>query len=504
MKRNDSLDRIKNTSQWDILVIGGGASGLGTALDAASRGYSTLLLERGDFAQETSSRSTKLIHGGVRYLKEGRLWFVHESLQERAFLLQNAPHLVHKLPFILPAYNEFERLFYYGGLKLYDALAGKLSIGKTELLSKNDTLKRIPTLQNDKLCGSVCYYDAQFDDSRLAINLAQTIVEQDGCVINYMEVIRLLKENDQVNGVIAKDLETQIEYEIHAKVVINATGAFVDSIRRLDDKNIPESVVPSQGAHIVLDRSFLPSDTAVIIPYLSNNQVLFAIPWHNRVLVGTTDTLISKVPSQPKPLAEEIDYLLTQVGKYLIKKPVEADILSSFAGIRPLIKPKGLWKSTSNLSRGHLIMISNSKLISVTGGKWTTYRKIGESTTDTAAHIANLPLQASRTKNLRIHGWNETRSQTEWQFYGSDESLVEQLPFSKEKLHPDLPCRPVDVIWAVRHEMARKVIDVIARRNRSQFLNSAATLEIAPKVAELMSQELGTSFSNNLTKSNGS
>jgi glycerol-3-phosphate dehydrogenase len=497
MNRKQMIDRLKDSSnQWDFIVIGGGASGLGTALDAASRGYRTLLLEQGDFAQGTSSRSTKLLHGGVRYLRQGRLSLVREALHERAILLQNAPHLVRCQPFIMPTSNWFSRLYYQAGIKLYDALSGKLSFGKSSVLSMPKLVQHIPILNLDKVKGGIRYFDGQFDDARLAINLAQTLVEQGGVAINYMRVQGLVKTQGKVAGVIAQDIESGTEYEILSNVVVNATGVFIDSIRQMDDKSVSASVVPSQGAHIVLNRSFFPSEDALIIPQTEDDRVLFIIPWYNRVLVGTTDTPLEKITIEPKPKKQEIEYLLENVGRYLTTHPTKEDILSTFAGIRPLVKPKNGWKSTAALSRDYVLMISDSQLISLTGGKWTTYRKMGEETVNAALRTIKLPYRPSKTKELPIHGYVKNQNgPSEWQYYGSDLRQVEQLgenhPELKEKLHPDLPCRGIDVVWAVRQEMAQTVEDVLSRRSRSLLLDAQASLNIAPKVAALMARELG-------------
>lgn len=499
MKRGAMIEKLKfSTKQWDVIVIGGGATGLGAALDAVSRGYSTILVEQADFAQATSSRSTKLVHGGVRYLRQGKIGFVREALQERSLLLQNAPHLVHPLPFLLPTKSWFAKYYYFTGIKLYDLLAGSLSFGASTALSRSEMLQRLPTIESSFVTGGVCYYDGQFDDARLAINLAQTINEHGGVPLNYMQVCKLIQVNNKVTGVFVRDIQTNHEYEIQGKVIVNATGVFVDSIRKMDASDVEASIIPSQGSHIVIDRSFFPGDAAMIIPETDDGRVLFTIPWHHRVLVGTTDIASTKISMEPKPQEAEIEYLLEYTGKYLTKRPKHSDILSTFAGLRPLVKPKGSFKatSTSSLSRDHTIMVSSTQLISVTGGKWTTYRKLGEDTISTAARIANLPDRPSGTKHMPIHGWCEpSKSPSEWNFYGSDLASIKQLaadnPSLSTRLHPDLPCRGVDVIWSVRHEMACNVEDILSRRTRCLLLGAAASIEIAPKVAALMAKELG-------------
>jgi len=495
MDRNHLLKELHNQQpSWDLIVIGGGASGLGTALDAASRGYRTLLLEQGDFAQATSSRSTKLVHGGVRYLRQLAISLVRRSLKERFILLQNAPHLVHALPFIIPTSNWLSRCYYLAGIKFYDLLARRLGFKPSHLISKKELLQCLPTIKVDQFSGGICYFDGQFDDARMAINLAQTIVEQGGVPINYMQVQGLLKTKDKVIGVIAIDLEKGITHEIQGKVVINASGVFIDSIRCMDKSNAETSIVVSQGSHIVLERTFFPGNSAMIIPETVDGRVIFAIPWYNRVLVGTTETTTETISLTPKPKEAEITYLLEYIGKYLTKQPKKSDILSQFSGLRALMKPKEGGVNTALLSRDYVISVSPSQLISVIGGKWTVYRKMGEETVDVALKVAQLPFCASQTSHLKIHGWSQTHSKdSEWHYYGSDLALVEQQATSQEqlqKLHPDLPCREVDVLWAIRHEMARTVEDVLSRRTRCLPLGARASIEVAPKVAAIMAKDL--------------
>lgn len=496
MNRNTAIASLADTPQWDFIVIGGGASGLGTALDAASRGYKTLLLEKSDFAQGTSSRSTKLVHGGIRYLRQGYFSLVHEALYERSLLRQNAPHLVHPIPFLLPAKDLCRRLYYFAGTKLYDLLSTWHSFGSSFMVSKQRMHSELPTLKPSLYSGGVCYYDGQFDDARLAINLAQTIFEQGGSAINYMPVTALLKNNGKIAGVVATDLESGRQYEIFGKTVINATGVFVDSVRMMDTASSEPLVVASQGSHIVLDRSFFPTDYALIIPETPDGRVLFAIPWHNYVVIGTTEIERDHIDWEPTPIKSEISYLLENIGKYLTVQPYEKDILSTFAGLRPLVKPEGKWKSTSSLPREYLLTVEPSQLITLTGGKWTTYRAMAEKTIDKALQVAGLPFKKSRTKQLPIHGSaNCPSTNNERNYYGSDlpavDLLAKENPKLNDRLHADLSCRGTDVIWAVRHEMARKIEDVLSRRNRSLILNAKASQMIAPQVASLMAQELG-------------
>jgi len=487
-----SVDAFKGN--WDFIIIGGGATGLGTAIEAASRGYKTLLLEQSDFAKGTSSRSTKLVHGGVRYLKQGNLSLVLEALKERGILRRNAPHLVHDLPFVVPTYDWWEGPFYGIGLKLYDALAGKEGFGSSEVLSKEETLKHIPTIETEGLRGGVIYYDGQFDDARLSINMAETAYEQGATLINYLKVTSLLKDEGQIVGVEAIDMETNKKYKLNAKVVINATGVFSDPIRKMDDNAVKNIIISSQGVHIVLPRSFLPGDSAIMVPSTDDGRVLFAIPWHNRVLIGTTETPVKEYPLEPVPLKEEIEFLLKHAARYLTKDPTRSDILSTFAGLRPLVKT-GDEENTAAISRDHTINISRSGLVTITGGKWTTYRKMAEDTIDHAAVLAHLDPEPSVTKELRIHGYhNHPEEFGGLQIYGSDateiETLLREDKSYKELLHPDFTTVAGEVIWAVRNEMARTVEDFLARRTRLLLLDAKASIEIAPAIAKLMAKEV--------------
>lgn len=479
-------------SVWDIIVIGGGATGLGTALDAASRGYSTLLLEQADFAKGTSSRSTKLAHGGVRYLQQGDVSLVIEALHERGLMMKNAPHLVRNQAFIIPSYDWWGGPFYTVGMKVYDILAGKLGLGPSKGLSKMETLQLIPTLEPEGLKGGVIYYDGQFDDARMAINLAQTFADVGGTPINYMKVSRLLKSNNMVSGVIATDLESGQQHNINGRVVINATGVFVDDIIKMDNPNAREIVRPSQGVHIVLDKDFLQGDAAIMVPKTEDDRVLFVVPWNNRAIVGTTDTPVESPALEPRAMEEEIIFLLEHAAKYLAKDPQREDVLSVFAGLRPLVDA-GDGKSTAQISRSHSLMVSISGLVTITGGKWTTYRKMGEDAVDKAALIAGLEERESRTKDLRIHGWlKHTDKDDPLHYYGSDaiaiRKLINKRPELGETLHPALPFLKAQVIWAAEQEMARTVEDFLARRTRSLLLNARASMEMAPEVAKIMAE----------------
>ncbi len=495
MNREEMISRIESESgPWDLVIVGGGATGLGVAIDGASRGYSTLLLEQSDFAKGTSSRSTKLVHGGVRYLQQGNVSLVLEALKERGLLRRNAPHLVHNLAFVVPNYDWWEGPFYGVGLKLYDLLAGKHGFGPSKNISLEKTLEYIPTIETQGLRGGVIYYDGQFDDSRLAINMAQTAVEQGATVVNHMGVGRLLKSEGFVRGVMARDNESGREYEIAARAVINATGVFADQVRRLDSADAPPMIAPSQGIHIVLDRDFLPGKGAIMVPHTQDGRVLFATPWHNRVVVGTTDTAVTETPLEPLPMAEELDFLLSHTAQYLTKDPTPEDVLSMFAGLRPLVS-MGDDENTAAISRDHTIHISASGLVTITGGKWTTYRKMAEDTVDQAAVIAQLDERPCVTKDLNIHGFHRNAAQFgDLAVYGSDaraiEALARQEPAWSKALHPRLTAIAGEVVWAVRHEMARTVEDFLARRTRALLLDARASIAAAPTVAAIMAREL--------------
>lgn len=495
MKRADSLLHLADDTPWDIIVIGGGATGLGTAVEAASRGYRTLLLEQGDFAQGTSSRSTKLIHGGVRYLQQGNLSLVLDALRERGLLIQNAPHLVHNQSFVVPLYDWWEGPFYGIGLKLYDILAGKLGLGPSRLLSREETLQQIPTLEPHGLRGGVIYHDGQFDDARLAVSLALTVADLGGVALNYLPVTDIICDDGLVSGVVAQDRESGRIFRIKGRAVINASGPFIDNVRRMADPGVKQLITPSQGVHLVLNGSFLPGKSAIMVPHTDDGRVLFAVPWHGRTIVGTTDTLIAEAVIEPHPLPEEIDFLLSHAARYLTRHPQRSEVLSIFAGIRPLVR-NDTDSSTSSLSRDHTLLVDSSGLITIAGGKWTTYRKMGEDTVNAAAQVADLDEQPSVTANLHIHGWLEGGDPTDsLHVYGSDRARLDQLLAEdaswRNALHPELPYCRGEVVWGVRYEAARTVEDVLARRTRSLLLDARASIAVAPVVAELMAQEMG-------------
>lgn len=493
-KRDQLIEQLKSPKQWDLIVIGGGATGLGIALDAACRGYTTLLLEQSDFAKGTSSRSTKLIHGGVRYLGQGNVRLVYEAVRERGILLQNAPHVVKKLSFIIPCYNWFSLLKYHSGLKLYDWLSHVFSLGSSQLINRSEVIRLLPGISNEGLIGGIQYFDAQFDDARLAINLAQTSIEKGGIALNYIKITGLSKTGGKLSGVEALDLENGNPYSLQAKVVINATGVFVDDILKMDIPESKQLVRPSQGVHLVLDRSFLNSDSALLIPETDDGRVLFAVPWHHHVLVGTTDTPLTENLLEPVALEEEINFILNTVKQYLTKVPEKKDVLSVFAGLRPLAAPQKEINSTKEISRDHKLIVSDSGLITITGGKWTTYRKMAEDVVNKAIDIGNLEQVPCSTQRVKIHGHTTTILGSHLDIYGTDAENIQDLMKEDISLHQTitegLPYTGAEVVWAVRNEMARTIEDVLARRLRILFLDAKAALAAAPRVADLMAAEL--------------
>jgi glycerol-3-phosphate dehydrogenase len=534
MHRDPALARLRAGGEiFDFVIIGGGASGLGAAVDAAARGHRVALIERDDFAKGTSSRSTKLVHGGVRYLKQGDIGLVKSALHERGRLRANAPHLVHDLEFVIPAYGWTEKPFYGIGMTLYDALAGRWSFGRSRVLSRAETIARLPTVEPQRLRGGVLYHDGQFDDARLAINLAQTAAAHGAVLANYCSCVGLRKEGGAIAGVLARDTETGAEFEIRARVVINAAGAFVDDVRRLDEPGGAPLVAVSQGVHVVLPKKFLPGTSALMVPKTADGRVLFAIPWHDHVVVGTTDTPGMTASAEPRALPAEVDFIMEHARKYLACDPAEGDVRSVFAGLRPLVKRGGAGH-TAALSRDHTIVISPAKLVTLTGGKWTTYRKMAEDVITQAEKIAGLAARPCPTAELPIHGAPEGASiagagvegrsplagdssavslgdaishraqarsysgpfsTLDFSIYGSDAPAIAALtrkePALDAPLVAGLPIRRSEVLWHARHEMARTVEDVLARRTRALLLDARGSIAAAPAVARLLARELG-------------
>ena len=497
MRREEMVRRVRERAEqnrpWDIAVVGGGATGMGVAVDAAARGLDVVLVESYDFGKGTSSRSTKLGHGGVRYLEQGNVSLVMSALKERGLLRQNAPHLVHDLAFVVPNYSWWEAPFYGIGLKLYDLLAGKYGFGASRLLSKEETLELLPALEPEELRGGVIYYDGQFDDARLLVHLAMTAADHGATLLNYCPATGMMRDSDgYVNGVIARDNETGEDLHIPARIVVNATGVFTDSVRRMADPQADPLMVTSQGIHLVFDRSFLSGDSALMVPRTSDGRVLFVIPWHGHAVAGTTDTPLDAPSIEPRPLEEEIDFILETASRYLTRPPSRADVLAVYVGLRPLVKGDG---KTSALSRDHVIHVDTSGLLTITGGKWTTYRHMAEDCVDHAITLGKLRDEPCPTRNLRIHGYlRDSESLGSLEVYGSDADSIRMLAQDKalaEPLHPALPYIGAEVVWAARNEMARTVEDILARRTRALFLNANAAIAMAEPVARLLAAELG-------------
>ena len=499
MNRNEMLQQLESVPEWDIIIIGGGATGLGSALDAASRGYKTLLLEQFDFTKGTSSRSTKLVHGGVRYLEQGNIKLVLEALRERGRLLKNAPHITSAKAFILPVYSYWQKIYYGIGLKLYDLLSGKLSLGKTKILSKKKVIESIPSIQSKNLRGGILYFDGQFDDSRLAIDIASTAVNKGATVLNYCKVIgfnkkRLPKKQEKIIAVKAIDQLNNQEYILKCKAVINATGVFTDAVMQMDDHEKHDIVSPSQGIHLVIDKKYFEGHNALMIPKTSDGRVLFAVPWHDKVVVGTTDTPIKEIKSEPIALEEEINFIITHFNRYCKTFIEQKDVKAVYAGLRPLVKIKG-GGNTSLLSRDHTIIVSKSGLVNITGGKWTTYRKMAQDAINNAVFSSGLEKRNCITQTLSIGKWDlPIDKNNHLHIYGTNandiNSLMNENILWQEKIHPDYDYTKAEVIWFVRKEMAINVEDVLGRRTRLLFLDANAAIESAPFIAELMMHEL--------------
>ncbi|MFC3416049.1 glycerol-3-phosphate dehydrogenase/oxidase [Algoriphagus hitonicola] len=496
MKREENLKQLANSSKiWDIAVIGGGSSGLGVALDAISRGLSVILLEKSDFAKGTSSRSTKLVHGGVRYLAQGDVGLVFEALKERGKLLQNAPHLTQNQPFIIPIFSWFDRVQYSVGLKIYDWMAGKLRLGKSRFISREETIKRLPAVKQKGLKGGVVYHDGQFDDARLALSIAMTADDAGACILNYTAVKGLVKdENGKVTGLKIRDELDRKNYTLKAKMVVNATGVFADKILQMDKPGSAKMIQPSQGIHLVMDLDFLGGKDALMIPKTKDGRVLFAVPWQGKLVVGTTDTLRKKAKLEPEAMQKEIDFVLETAAGYLTKAPTRADVKAVFAGLRPLARPKEEGAKTKEISRSHKVILSESKLVTLTGGKWTTFRKMGEDTVNYFQQIAEEHLAPSASLDMKLHGHTTKIPTGHWAGYGSDAKAIQNLAKSQaelaEKIHPDFPNLMAEVVWAVENEMAVKVEDVLSRRIRMLILDAKAAMDSAEKIARIMAEQL--------------
>jgi len=498
MNRQKCVEELKRQAGkvWDIIVIGGGATGLGVAQDAASRGYKTLLFEQSDFAKATSSRSTKLVHGGVRYMAQGDLLLVMEALHERGLMLKNAPHLTFNQEFVIPVYTLWDVFMYTVGLKFYDLMAGRLSMGKSYFINREKTRLRLPLLNSKGLKGGVVYHDGQFDDSRMAFALAESCARYEGIVLNYFKVTGLLKdERGKINGVSAMDIDSGKEFNLKTRLVINATGVFADEISRLDDPESKTTIRPSQGVHIVLDKSFLRSNSAIMIPKTDDGRVLFAIPWYNEVVIGTTDTPIDKISLEPVALDEEISFILRTAEKYLVTPPKREDILCIYAGLRPLAANPDNPASTKEVSRRHKITLSPSGLLTIIGGKWTTYRRMAEETIDRAIKAGLMYKAKCVTSNLKLTTINTDNTLVRLYIYGDHyvdiEKMISENPELGIPIDPRLPYTSAEILWICRNEMPLRLEDILARRTRSLFLNARASAEIAPVVAGFMASEFG-------------
>ena len=481
MKRSEQLQALETDTTWDIIVIGGGATGLGTALDASLRGYKTLLLEGHDFAKGTSSRSTKLVHGGVRYLEQGNIKLVREALRERGYLLKNAPHLTSIQTFIVPVFSSWEKIFYGLGLKFYDLLSGKLSLGDTQILSKKETVEHLPTINAEKLAGGILYFDGQFDDSHLAIEIAATAIKKGATVLNYCKVTGFIKTNGEITGVECIDVLSEKKYTLKTKVVVNATGVFTNAIVQMDNELEHDLVSPSQGIHLVIDAKFFPSTDAMMIPKTDDGRVLFAVPWHNKVVLGTTDTPIEEVSYEPKPLEEEIEFIIKHINRYCTSLIRRADINAVYVGLRPLVKQKTK-VSSALISREHDLSVSSSGLITITGGKWTTYRKMAADAVDNAAFIGKFKKEKCTTAHTPIGDEKEKETRMK-EILKNDISL-------KELVDPNYTFTKAAIVYAVKYEMAICIEDILARRTRLLFLDAKLAIALAPMVASIMAPYL--------------
>lgn len=494
MNRDEMIARLRgDAGPWDVLIIGGGATGLGAAVDAASRGYRTALIEQHDFAKATSSRATKLVHGGVRYLEQGNIGLVLDALRERGRILRNAPHLAHDLEFLIPAYKAWQKPYYGFGMRVYGVMAGRYGIAPAENLNRNEALGHIPTLRKPGLRGGVLYHDGQFDDARLALALAQTAADHGAAVVNYVRATTLLKENDRVQGARVHDEESGAEFDIRAHVVINATGVFTDTVRHMDEPQAPPMVLAAQGAHLVFDKKFLPGHTALMVPKTDDGRVMFAIPWLGRLVVGTTDEEVPNASLEPRALPEEIEFMLKHAAKYLDPAPQRGDVKAVYAGLRPLVKPQGAAKSSA-ISRDHTILVSPHGLVTITGGKWTTYRKMAEDVISRAAQVGGLDTRPCTTQALKLHASVGGDADGRLRGYGSDARGVRDIeqadPALAQPLHVELPVTGAQIAWAARMEMARSVEDALARRTRCLFLDARAAMDMAPAAASILAREL--------------
>ncbi|GAB0191273.1 glycerol-3-phosphate dehydrogenase, mitochondrial [Grus japonensis] len=528
--REEQILTLQTTSEFDVLVIGGGATGCGCALDAVTRGLKTALLERDDFSSGTSSRSTKLIHGGVRYLQKAimKLDFeqykmVKEALEERANLLEIAPHLSAPLPIMLPVYKWWQLPYYWFGIKLYDIVAGSQCLKSSYVLSKSRALELFPMLRKDELVGAIVYYDGQHNDARMNLAIALTAARYGAATANYAEVLRLLKTTDaasgkeRVCGVRCRDVLTGQEFDVKAKCVINATGPFTDSVRKMDDQEVPNICQPSAGVHIVMPGYYSPDNMGLLDPATSDGRVIFFLPWEKMTIAGTTDSP-TDVTSHPIPTEEDINFILNEVRNYL-SVDVEVrrgDVLAAWSGIRPLVTDPNS-KDTQSISRNHVVTISDSGLVTIAGGKWTTYRAMAQDTIDAAIQAHDLKAGSSKTIGLQLQGaedWSPTLYIRLVQDYGLESEVAQHLastygdkafevakiaqvtgkrwPIVGKRLVSEFPYIEAEVVYGVK-EYARTAVDMISRRTRLAFLNVQAAEEALPRIVDIMGKELNWS-----------
>jgi glycerol-3-phosphate dehydrogenase len=472
LNRSSNLKLLKiNKLTFDFIIIGGGATGLGCALDASSRGYSVILLEKFDFCKGTSSKSTKLVHGGVRYLEKGQIGLVYEALKERAILKKNAPHLVKQVGFLIPAYNFFLKFYYFLGLKFYHFISGSLSFDKPKMVNKEAALKIVPNVNENLLKGGVVFFDGQFDDSRMGIDIALSADANKALLFNYMSVESLIKENSKIKGVVVEDTLSKDKFSINGANVINATGVFSKSIMNMDSLKFKAIIRPSQGIHLVIDKKFLNGNIGILVPKTSDGRVLFAVPWLGHVILGTTDTLVNEPSIDPIPSNNEIDFILYNAQKYMSLKPTRKDVKSVFVGLRPLVA-KDLKSKSKDISRKHKIIISDTGLVSVIGGKWTTYRKMAEKVIDKSIDISGLDFKKSITSDLKISNG------------------LKNIDYSKDSLSEKFYLSENLIIYYIRNEMAINLDDIMSRRSRCLFLDIKESVFIAPKVVDIMAKEL--------------
>ncbi len=502
MQRMELLEALARPRTWDLAIVGGGATGLGVALDAAARGFSVVLLESHDFGGGTSSRATKLVHGGVRYLAQGNISLVREALHERTVLLRNAPHLAQPLPFVVPAYGWFDAPFYGTGLKLYDALAGRAGLGRTRLLTRAQVLQALPTARQEGLKGGVEYWDGQFDDARLALALARTAQSRGALLVNHCGVTGLLHQAGRTAGLHCQDRESGQAFVVRARCVVNAAGVWVDQLRQQDGeatgRPVRPMVAPSQGVHLVVDREFLPGDRALMVPKTADGRVLFGVPWLGKVILGTTDTPRSDLPREPRPFRTELQFILGEAARYLARPPTLADVRSCWVGLRPLVRPAEDAAETKSISREHTVLVSRSGLVTVTGGKWTTYRAMAEDVLERCFQARLLDkVAAGVTTNLTLVGGDlrgsppvPVSASPGLHLYGSEASAVQSLPGAGRELGGGLT--EAMVRFAAREEYARTVEDVLARRSRLLFLDARLAGRLAPEVAGLLREETGS------------